>query len=86
MECTIRELAYKLWQVRSINNRASTSEENWYDAENILKNQYLKPGIKVLYDNLEYEFLKVVEDHSVLISRKNAILSVSIDDVVVIDV
>jgi hypothetical protein len=85
MEHSVGELAYKLWQVRSINNRASTPEENWYDAERILSNQFFKPGIKVLYDDEEYEFLKITEENYVMISSNTKVLSVPIGEVVVID-
>jgi len=85
MEQSVRELAYKLWQIRSINNRSSTAESNWYDAEKILSNQFFKPGIKVLYNGDEFEFLKITEENLVLISSNTEVLSIPIGEVVVSD-
>ena len=32
-----REVAYKLWQIRSIHGVQTSSDADWYDAERILK-------------------------------------------------
>jgi hypothetical protein len=86
MEQSVRELAFKLWQIRALHNSKNTPEENWFDAENILRNKYLKPGIKVLYGGDEFEFLRFNEDKTVLLSSNTKVISAPIDEVVVIDV
>ena len=38
-EATIREIAYYLWQLRSIKGINTTRDQDWYDAENIVRSQ-----------------------------------------------
>lgn len=38
-EATVREVAYYLWQLRSIKGIKTTQEQDWYDAENIVRSQ-----------------------------------------------
>ena len=84
MENSVRELAYKLWQIRSLRNTRNTPEDNWYDAENILQNKYLRPGIKILYGGEQYEFVRV-EERTVILSSGEEEISAPIDEVVVVD-
>lgn len=36
---TVREVAYRLWQIRSISGVNTTSEQDWYDAERIVREE-----------------------------------------------
>lgn len=36
---TVREIAYYLWQLRSMKGIQTTREQDWYDAENIVRSQ-----------------------------------------------
>lgn len=38
-EATVREIAYYLWQLRSIKGINTTRDQDWYDAENIVRSQ-----------------------------------------------
>lgn len=38
-DATVREVAYYLWQLRSIKGIKTTQEQDWYDAENIVRSQ-----------------------------------------------
>lgn len=58
-----REVAYKLWQLRSIHGVQTSSDADWYDAERILKkikdeNDYVKIDAEIsstIIPNKEHE-------------------------------
>ena len=56
---TTRELAYKLWQIRSIYGRHTTSECDWYDAEKILKNE---DGYEQIKNELDLDLNDLKQD------------------------
>lgn len=41
MSDSVRELAYKLWQIRSMKGVQTTQEQDWYDAENMIKQKII---------------------------------------------
>lgn len=53
MDQTVRELAYKLWQVRSLTNTHTTADQDWYDAEKMF-NENLKEGMILSYEGKNY--------------------------------
>lgn len=66
---TVRELAYKLWQIRSIHGMNDDHIRDYYDAEKLLNNQWLKKGAIVIYRGDKYEF-EYVNKHGEVVLHK----------------
>jgi hypothetical protein len=87
---TVRELAYKLWKIRSLHGVHDDHIRDYFDAEKLLNNQWLKEGALVNYSGDEYEFGYVGQTGKVILYKlgernmQDSIV-VNIEDINVID-